>query len=72
MNVFFCFVLRSKDKNLMTNMEKTFALSVSVVLKSLGACVLIQVLLGTNGDKPVNSSFLATSTIPAFLPKIQS
>ena len=31
MNVFFCFVLRSKDKDLMINIEKT-TLSISVVL----------------------------------------
>ena len=47
----------SKDKHLMTNIEKTFALSISVVLKISRRLRLIKVLLGTNEDKPGSSSF---------------
>ena len=41
--------------------------------KSLDDCVGIQVLLGTNGDRPGNNYFRSVSpSIPALLPKIPS
>ena len=41
--------------------------------KSLDACVGIQVLLGTNGDRPGNNYLRSVSpSIPALLPKIPS